>query len=180
MIRHCDIPSQTLKGGKSWKRLGRWGWLGRMAGNQLLSQTWLHLFFAPPASSHQGQGPTAKEHDTGARSSSRQSHAESAVARLCLSSLPLQLCKKTLVMSCGEMQDLCLSIHGTLQKENLGLRDVFHSALSLLGGLLLSFVFRERVSPILVFWWVVVFFFFSSRGRSNKSFQCRAGFVSRE
>lgn len=48
MICHCDIHSQTLKGGKSWKRLGRWGWLGRMGGNQLLSQTWLHLFFAPP------------------------------------------------------------------------------------------------------------------------------------
>lgn len=49
VIAHCDIHSQTLKGGKSWKRLGLGGGcLGRMGRNQLLSQTWLHLFFAPP------------------------------------------------------------------------------------------------------------------------------------
>lgn len=88
-------PQPDFKGREGLEEAGGWwGRLGRTGGNRLLSQTWLHLFFAPSpplpsptSSSPQGQGLTTKEHDTGARSPSSQTHAESTVDSLFLSFL---------------------------------------------------------------------------------------------
>lgn len=172
VIGHCDIHSQTLKGGKSWKRLGLGRGVLREDGRKSAFITNLAPSFlcsppSPSSSSHQGQGLTTKEHDTSARSPSSQTHAEPTVDSLFLSFLwsrsssERKKKREESVISCGEILEFCLSIHVTVWKENkvyLQLWDVFHSTLSLLGGRLQSFVFTARVSPIFVF-----FGFFSAK-----------------
>lgn len=76
---------------------------------------------SPSSSSPQGQGLTTKDHDTGARSPSSQTHAEPTVDSLFLSFLWSRSSserkknkREESVISCGEILEFCLSIHVTV------------------------------------------------------------------